>query len=61
MFIVALAPRLIHLLTIRDSPFFSILYIDPGWYDEWGQRIASGQLIGDGPFFLDPLYPGLFL
>ena len=57
LFVVALVPRLIHLFTVRGSPFFSILYIDPGWYDEWGQRIASGQLIGDGPFFLDPLYP----
>lgn len=57
LLLVALALRSIHLWTVRDSPFFSILYIDPLWYDEWGQRIAAGQLIGDRPFFLDPLYP----
>ena len=49
--------RLAHLLTVRDSPFVSILYIDPLWYDEWATRIASGQLLSERPFFLDPLYP----
>jgi Flp pilus assembly protein TadD len=57
LFVLALAPRIVHLLTIRDSPFFSLLYIDPLMYDEWGLRIAGGQLLGDRPFFLDPLYP----
>jgi len=44
-------------LTIRDSPFFSILYIDPLMYDEWGLRIAGGEWLSERPFFLDPLYP----
>ncbi len=57
LFVVALLPRLVHLLTIRDSPFFSTLYIDPLMYDEWGQRIAAGELLSERPFFLDPLYP----
>jgi len=57
MFIVAFVIRLIHLVTIRDSPFFKHLYIDPGFYDEWGLRIAAGQLLSERPFFLDPLYP----
>ena len=59
LFVGALALRLIHFLTIRDSPFFSILYIDPRMYDEWGLRIAGGQLLSEKPFFLDPLYPYL--
>lgn len=54
---VAAALRLAHLLTVRDAPFFSILYIDPLMYDEWGLRIASGRLFSEQPFFLDPLYP----
>lgn len=54
---MAAALRLVHLLTVRDAPFFSILYIDPLMYDEWGLRIASGRLLSEQPFFLDPLYP----
>jgi len=57
LFVMALLPRLVHLLTIRDSPFFSTLYIDPLMYDEWGLRIAGGELLSQKPFFLDPLYP----
>ena len=57
LFAGALLLRLIHLATIRESPFFVHLMLDPRMYDEWGQRIASGQLFSDRPFFLDPLYP----
>ena len=57
LFALALLPRLLHLLTIRDSPFFSTLYIDPLMYDEWGLRIAGGEWLSERPFFLDPLYP----
>jgi tetratricopeptide (TPR) repeat protein len=57
LLLVALVLRVVHLLTVRDSPFFRILYIDPGYYDEWGLRIAGGELVGARPFFLDPLYP----
>ena len=57
IFAVALVIRLIHLVTIRGSPFFNHLYIDPGFYDEWGLRIAAGHLLSERPFFLDPLYP----
>jgi hypothetical protein len=59
MFLAALVVRMVHLATIRDSPFFNHLYIDPGFYDEWGLRIAAGQWLSDRPFFLDPLYPYL--
>jgi len=57
LFLLAAALRLAHLLTVRDSPFVTTLYIDPLWYDEWARRIASGQLLSERPFFLDPLYP----
>lgn len=57
LFALAAALRLLHLWTIRDAPFFTHLFIDPGWYDEWGLRIAQGEWLADQPFFLDPLYP----
>ena len=57
LFAGALLLRGVHLLTILDSPFFSILYIDPAYYDEWALAIASGELLRSEPFFLDPLYP----
>lgn len=59
LFLLAWALRLVHLLTIRDTPFFSILILDPRLYDEWAGRIAAGELLGSAPFFQDPLYPYL--
>jgi len=57
LFVGALLWRLLHLLTVRGSPLFDHLFIDPKMYDEWGRAIAGGQLLGRAPFFLDPLYP----
>jgi len=57
LFAAALLLRLVHLVTVRRSPLFDHLFIDPKMYDEWGQRIAAGHLLGEAPFFLDPLYP----
>lgn len=48
--------RLAHLAALSGSPFDASLQLDHRAYDEWGQRIAAGQLVGDGPFFVDPLY-----
>jgi 4-amino-4-deoxy-L-arabinose transferase-like glycosyltransferase len=47
---------LVHLLTIRDSPFFNHLMLDPLMYDDWGRRIAGGAWVGEAAFFQDPLY-----
>ena len=33
LFATALVLRVLHLATILDSPFFSILYIDPLFFD----------------------------
>jgi 4-amino-4-deoxy-L-arabinose transferase-like glycosyltransferase len=55
LFLLALAPRLVHLLTVKDSPFFSLLILDPLMYDEWGWALARGEATG-GVFFQDPLY-----
>lgn len=48
--------RLVHLIAISGSPFATALQLDHRFYDEWGQRIAGGQVIGSAPFFVDPLY-----
>jgi 4-amino-4-deoxy-L-arabinose transferase-like glycosyltransferase len=54
--LAALVLRLVHLATIQDSPFYSFLALDNLMYDQWGLRIASGELLGTRVFFQDPLY-----
>jgi 4-amino-4-deoxy-L-arabinose transferase-like glycosyltransferase len=54
---VALALRLIHLATVRHSPFFTRLWLDLAFFDEWAQGIAAGHWLGSGLFYQDPLYP----
>lgn len=56
VFLVALAIRAAHVATVRTTPFFSLLVLDPALYDDWGWAIASGKSFGSGPFFQDPLY-----
>lgn len=48
--------RLVHVLTIRDTPYFAYLMLDPRMYDEWAESIAAGDWLGRRPFFQDPLY-----
>lgn len=57
LFLAALALRLAHLATIRNSPFFQYLGLDPLAYDTWGWRIAQGDWLGSRVFYQDPLYP----
>jgi len=47
---------LAHLLAIEQGPLFDQLQLDHRYYDEWGQRIAAGDWLGSGVFFVDPLY-----
>ncbi len=50
--------RLLHVLTLRRTPFFSALIGDSAHYDAWGQALAKDGFLGSGsPFFVDPLYP----
>jgi tetratricopeptide (TPR) repeat protein len=57
IFAVAFTLRLIHIWQIRRSPFFTVLMGDARGYDEWAQRIASGDWIGHDVFYQSPLYP----
>lgn len=55
--VLAAAFRLAHVLALSSTPFFDNLGLDCLVYDEWGQRIAAGDWIGDRIFYQDPLYP----
>jgi tetratricopeptide (TPR) repeat protein len=45
------------LLEIDSIPLFYHLAGDGRTYDEWGQRIAAGDWLGEGVFYQAPLYP----
>jgi tetratricopeptide (TPR) repeat protein len=57
IFALALAVRLVHIWQIRDAPFFTVLMGDSRAYDEWAQRIAGGNWLGQDVFYQAPLYP----
>jgi Tfp pilus assembly protein PilF/4-amino-4-deoxy-L-arabinose transferase-like glycosyltransferase len=57
IFILAFAMRLIYLLQIESIPLFYQLAGDGRTYDEWAQRIAAGDWLGQGVFYQAPLYP----
>lgn len=42
-----------------DNPFSRSLFVDSEHYWAWAGEIASGQLVGETPFFSAPLYPYL--
>jgi tetratricopeptide (TPR) repeat protein len=48
--------RLIYLVQIESIPLFYHLAGDGRTYDEWGQRIAAGDWLGEGVFYQAPLY-----
>lgn len=61
IFLVALAVRLLHLWTLRESPLFSHLLIDSVSYDAKAMDFLQGLwLPREGAFYQAPLYP-LFL
>ena len=49
--------RLVYLIEIDSIPLFYNLAGDGRTYDEWGQRIAAGDWLGQGVFYQAPLYP----
>lgn len=57
LFLGGLGLRLVHLASIRNSPFFLYLGLDPLAYHEWALRIAAGEWLGSTVFYQDPLYP----
>lgn len=53
----ALAIRFCYLAQIDAIPLFYHLAGDGRTYDEWAQRIAGGDWLGQGVFYQAPLYP----
>ena len=49
--------RIGHMLALRKLPFFYTLNADSKAYDDWAQKLASGNWIGNSVFYQDPLYP----
>lgn len=54
---VALLIRGVHLLQLRQTPYFSMLLGDARAYDQWAERLAAGDWIGSDVFYQAPLYP----
>ena len=57
IFAAAFSLRLLYLFQIQSIPLFYLLAGDGRTYDEWAQRIAAGDWLGQGVFYQAPLYP----
>ncbi|MBI4489639.1 MAG: tetratricopeptide repeat protein [Deltaproteobacteria bacterium] len=57
IFVLAFIVRLIYLFQVEAIPLFYQLAADARSYDEWAQRIAGGDWLGQGVFYQAPLYP----
>ncbi len=49
--------RLIYIYQIQSDIFTQNLIVDAKSYDDWAQRIISGEWLGKEVFYQDPLYP----
>jgi tetratricopeptide (TPR) repeat protein len=54
---LAAGVRLALVFTLSDQPYFRDPVVDSAAYDRWAQKIAAGDLMGQGAFYQDPLYP----
>ncbi len=57
VFVVAFGVRLFYLFQVESIPLFYHPVGDARSYDEWAQRIAAGDWLGQGVFYQAPLYP----
>lgn len=55
--VIATVVRLAYVAELRATPWFDRLVVDPEYYDQWARRIAAGDWLGTGAFYMDPLYP----
>jgi len=57
IFGLALVVRLVYFFQVKANfPGWDTPTIDPLYHDLWARQIASGDLLGSGPFFRAPLY-----
>lgn len=57
IFALAFGARLFYLFQVESIPLFYHPAGDGRGYDEWAQRIAAGDWLGQGVFYQAPLYP----
>lgn len=56
VFTIALMPRLIHLVAVRDSPFLAVPIIDAWEHDTTAREMAAGRWLWQQPLFKAPGY-----
>jgi tetratricopeptide (TPR) repeat protein len=54
---VALALRLVYLVSAGGNPFWRNLGLDMAGYDRWARAVLAGHGLGDAPFSQAPLFP----
>jgi tetratricopeptide (TPR) repeat protein len=57
VFFAAMLLRLVHFWSMSATPIYQVLIGDCWQYDQWAQRISSGQWLGTEIFYQTPLYP----
>ncbi len=55
--LAAMGLRAAYVWSLRSTPWFDVLSVDPAYYDRWATEIAAGRWLGDRVFYMDPLYP----
>jgi 4-amino-4-deoxy-L-arabinose transferase-like glycosyltransferase len=56
VFLTALVVRFFFLLRLSKDPFFDSPLFDAELYSNWAKSITEGNWLGDGVFFVSPLY-----
>jgi Flp pilus assembly protein TadD/4-amino-4-deoxy-L-arabinose transferase-like glycosyltransferase len=54
---VLVTVRIVYLSYLLRNPFFADPILDSRLYDSWALKIAAGDWLGHGVFFMGPLYP----
>ena len=55
--LLGLVLRLVHVLLLRESPYFEQPTMDMAYHVQWARAFAAGETFQDEPFFRAPLYP----
>lgn len=60
LLLIAVGVRVVYFVQYQsDNPASTVQVADCKFYDEWAQRIAGGELVGEQAFYQPPLYPYL--
>ncbi len=57
VFAVALLVRVLVLLALHGSPYWSDQLVDAKLYDDWARGMANGESPHPAPYFYSPVYP----